>query len=89
MKIPKEVKVAGSLYDIELREDDVHAGTCYYSRLIIRVDPSLNEQVKKQVFVHELLYAIFDEAGYEDQDEDMVNRLGKVLYQVLEDNQWT
>lgn len=41
---------------------------------------------KEQTFVHELLHACFNEAGFNEQDEDMINRVGVMLYQVLKDN---
>jgi len=45
----------------------------------------LSESRKEQTFVHELTHAIFYEAGVEEQDEDMINRVSLVLHQVLKD----
>lgn len=41
---------------------------------------------KEQVLIHELLHACIAEAGFDEQDEDVVNRVSIVLYQVLKDN---
>ncbi|MGN7284324.1 ImmA/IrrE family metallo-endopeptidase [Shouchella rhizosphaerae] len=87
MNIPSKIKVGGVEYTVEeLTDDPESIGLCLYDSLIIKVDPRLKMQKKQQVFIHELLHACFHEAGYIEQDEDMINRLGKVLYQVLMDN---
>lgn len=86
MKLPNRMKVAGVHYDIELVEDDEKCGSCSYDSLILRVDPRLKVEKQQQVFVHELLHAIFYEAGYTEQDEEMIDRVSKVLFQVLKDN---
>jgi len=46
----------------------------------------MSESKKEQVFVHELVHAMWNEAGYNEQDDEMVNRLSIVLYQVLKHN---
>lgn len=87
MNIPSKIKVAGVEYTVEeLTDDPESIGLCLYDSLIIKVDPRLKMQKKQQVFIHELLHACFHEAGYVEQDEDMINRVGKVLHQVLVDN---
>jgi hypothetical protein len=53
----------------------------------IELDLSLCRTRKEQTFVHELLHACFKEAGYDEQDEEMIDRVSTVLYQVLKDNQ--
>lgn len=61
-----------------------------YSRIvrIVQADDSLCTDKRNQVIVHELTHAIFMEAGFEEQDEDMINRVGNVLFQVLSDNKF-
>lgn len=46
----------------------------------------MSQERKEQVFVHEMLHACFFEAGYTEQDEDAINRVSAILYQVLKDN---
>lgn len=90
--IPNKVKVAGIEYVVEFPEfveidgSRNYQGSASFRQDKIKVLNSLSKQRQEQVFVHELVHAIFNEAGYEEDDEDMVNRLGIVLYQVLKDN---
>lgn len=88
--IPSTVKVAGITYSIEetekLKERYDLLGQILYQRGLIQLEKDLPSDRKEQVFVHEILHACFYEAGFEEQDEDMINRLGIVLYQVLKQN---
>lgn len=90
--IPERVKVAGIEYEINeiknMERDFEHLGQILYTRGIIKLDSDLSLDRKEQVFVHELLHGIFFEAGIEEQDEDMINRVAIVLYQVLKDNRF-
>lgn len=52
----------------------------------IQIDSTLGDERKQQTLIHELTHAIFLEAGYKDQEEDMINRVSIVLHQVLQDN---
>jgi Zn-dependent peptidase ImmA (M78 family) len=90
--IPTEVKVAGVTYKVlekeyvEIEQNKNYAGSCCYNESEINVLNTLSDTRKEQVFVHELVHAILMEAGYDDHDEDQVNRIGIVLHQVLKDN---
>lgn len=88
-----EIKVGGLTYDVVEEEhfsssdDDRNLwGYCDYEKLIIKIRKSLSDQKKKQVLIHELTHAIFHEAGYKEQDEDMINRVSLILFQVIQDN---
>lgn len=90
----KQIKVGGLTYEVVISEyfksfdDDRNLwGCCDHEQQKIYIRQSLSEQKKKQVLIHELTHAIFEEAGYKDQDEDMVNRISLILHQVLMDNQ--
>lgn len=91
-KIPSIVRVGGMDYTvgypvfIELDGSRNYQGVCRYDITQIQVLENLSVSRKEEVFIHELLHACLHEAGFEEQDEDQVNRLGKVLYQVLKDN---
>jgi hypothetical protein len=52
----------------------------------IEIEPTLESTRKSNVVIHELLHAMLFEAGYDEQDEEQVRRLGNVLTQVLRDN---
>lgn len=88
--IPNTVDVAGIDYTIReikgLADDHNLGGQIIYHKSDIKIDADMSESKKKQIFIHELTHAIFHEAGYEEQDEDMINRLSIVLYQVLKNN---
>lgn len=89
--IPDKLKVAGIEYavnEVDGIEDRYGAlGQVNYTKGTIELDSQLNQTRKEQTFVHELLHACFFEAGYAEQDEDLINRVGIVLHQVLKDNQ--
>ena len=88
--LPNKVKVAGVEYDVE-EVDGINdrydvLGQIHYTKGLIEIDSSINQHRKEQTLVHEILHACFFDAGFEEQDEDMINRVGIVLYQVLKDN---
>ena len=50
------------------------------------MDADLYKDRKEQVLVHEVLHGCFWEAGIEEQDEDVINRVSIVLHQILKEN---
>lgn len=86
----ERVKVGGVNYRVEevpyLIADQELWGQILMRDAKIQVDSSLGDDRKSQTLIHELTHAIFLEAGYKDQDEDMINRVSIVLHQVLQDN---
>ena len=88
-----DINVAGINYKVELketveiREDKNYLGACRFKDAIIEISSSMNEQRQEQILIHELMHAIFNEAGIDiENEEDIVNRSSLVLYQVLKDN---
>jgi Zn-dependent peptidase ImmA (M78 family) len=73
-------EVAGLQHKYEL------FGQVTYDDAVIVVEPTLCEQRKTNVVIHELLHACLFETGYDEHDEEQVRRLGNVLTQVLRDN---
>jgi hypothetical protein len=61
-------------------------GQVTYADGTIELEPELSQARKANVIVHELLHASLFEAGYDEQDEEQVRRLGNVLTQVIRDN---
>ncbi len=94
MKIPLTVKVGPVNYDIvakpfiKINGDRNYEGACCYADTTIEILEDISGERKKDVFIHELTHAIFYEAGFEEQDEDMINRVAKVLHQVIKENDW-
>jgi hypothetical protein len=88
--IPNEIKIAGIIYQVEEEKDIEYKydalGKILYTKGIIILDEELSKERKEQVFIHEVLHGVFFEAGFEEQDEDMINRVAIVLHQVLVDN---
>ena len=88
--LPNKVRVAGIDYQVKevegLVSDHNLGGQVTFANGVIKIDADLCKDKKEQFLVHELLHAIFVESGYDEHEEDMVNRLGITLYQVLKDN---
>lgn len=85
-----KLKVGGITYDVKIVDDldgsDGEWGCTKYKKAKIHLDSGMNVQVHNQTFVHELTHALLMESGFTDHEEDMANRIGLVLYQVLKDN---
>ncbi|QBX27358.1 hypothetical protein [Streptococcus parauberis] len=88
----KNVKIGGLTYeivkvnDLAIKEDVI--GRIKYYEAKIELEKWLSKQVEEQTLVHEILHGCFKEAGYDDQEE-VIDRVGKVLYQVLKDNDFS
>ena len=92
MTMPEKVIVSGVEYQVKevdlvvVGDSTSYIGSCDYMSSEIQVIKGLTKTRKEQTLVHEILHACFHEAGFNEQDEDVVNRVGIVLYQVLKDN---
>lgn len=92
--IPKSVKIGGMQYSVDDSEVVVidgnanFAGRIDYTDLNIVLLDTLAQQRKEEAFVHEMLHGCFFEAGYPEHDEEIIERVSKVLYQVLQDNEF-
>ena len=92
----KTIKVGGITYKVELKDlstrndgaDGKQLGWCVYDEDKIEINERLTQPRIEQTLIHELVHAVMYEAGLE-QDEDMVNRIGLVLHQVLKDNDFS
>lgn len=88
--LPKNINVAGINYEVRevegLAAEHDLGGQILYEKGIIKIDADMSQDKKEQVLVHEIIHSIINEAGYNEQDEEMVTRLGIVLYQVLKYN---
>lgn len=88
--LPTTIKVGGVNYSVAEKENLIQKdelwGEVNYFNTEINIDSSLSNDRKEQVLIHEVTHAIFLEAGYKEQDEDMINRVSIILHQVLKDN---
>ncbi len=93
MEIPKKVKIAGIVYTVEevkgMADNEGLLGRIVHEAGSMYLDKDMSQERKEQVFVHEVLHGIFKEAGYEEHDEDLINRVAIVLHQVLKDNDFS
>ncbi len=88
----KQIKVGGVVYPVVEKENIIidgdadFLGSCDYKDHIIELRSDTGQARKEQTLVHELVHAMLFESGYGDHDEELVKRLGKMLHQVLQDN---
>ena len=93
-----KVKVGGLTYNVECFElIGNKVGWTDSNRVVIQIDNQRQDkQRQEQTLIHEIVHAMFDGAGLiakseyeEEQEEDVVNRLGIMLHQVLKDNDFS
>jgi len=94
MNIPEVIKVGGVLYKVvfthDISESETWTGCCVFSKQEIRIKPDMGKEYTEEVFCHELVHAIAKQATVEfgEHEEVIVDSLGKVLQQVLNDNKF-
>lgn len=96
---PAKIKIGGLQYEVtevecikQNGQPTTWMGGCHYDDAQISLLSTIGEERKRQVLVHEMVHAMLNEAGYckeGDQNEDQVERLGIVLHQVLQDNDFS
>lgn len=83
MKLPNEVNVSGINYRVsevnQIEHDDANWGVTIYETHQIQIKKSLDKERKRQIFIHEVLHAVFFESGYKEHDEEMIDRIGTTL----------
>lgn len=94
MELPEQVKIGGINYEV-LTVDPDHKkllhGECWgyinHGECKVYIANNLSSEKQQEVLTHEILHGIFDfiELG-EEIEEDVVLKAGRVLYQVLKDN---
>ena len=94
MTLPKQIKVGGLTYDINLVEEPMETGeepaAVFYHKQEIRIKDSLPQGMLELCLMHELMHIIFYHIGYyPDNDEEIIDRISKTLYQVMVDNSLT
>lgn len=90
MQIPKQVKVGGKTYTVEITDNLSlgslnYSGEILYNELIIRIVPGAQQRMESD-FLHELVHAIWSHLGYLEHDEKQVDELAQALYMVIQDN---
>jgi hypothetical protein len=94
--IPTQVKVGSMIYQVSIKsglwnENDVVIGKIHYGLQQIEIDEDLSDQKKMNTFFHELIHALLYEMGEIglNENERFVTRMGNMLAQVFNDNQWS
>jgi hypothetical protein len=89
----KTVKIGGLIYTIQecddprSETDEKLLGDINYTHERIRLNSNATERVKRMVLLHEIIHGILEHAARDD-DEQVVQIVGKGLAQVFMDNQW-
>jgi len=85
MKIPKEIKIGGHLYKIDItkNEEFPSCGRLDRSKGIISIKNSLIQSEKEETLIHEIFHAINNEIN-----ETLLESLAQQLYAVLKDNKF-
>lgn len=89
----ENVKIGGLTYAVkkfsDLQGKNGNWGQIEYKTCEIKLDDSLDEHLEDQTLIHEIVHGIFVEAGYVEHQEEQVDRISKILYQVLTDNDFS
>lgn len=88
----EKIKIGGMEYQVKEIEfnnvdDDVTLGECRFETAEILINEKISDSRKEQTLFHEMVHAMLFEAGSVEYDnEEMVNQLGLIMYQVFKDN---
>ena len=98
MLLPKEVRVAGHTYKVEIDNKGLCkenlSGDAWHSHLVIRLaDEDINgdkvaETSVEDTFIHEVLHCVDVQYNNGVLPEDQVRRLATGLHQVIKDLGW-
>ena len=88
----EKIKIGGMEYQVkEVKfgesNGDVTLGECHFETAEILINKNLSDSRKEQTLFHEMVHAMLFEAGSIEYDnEELVNQLGLIMYQVFKDN---
>lgn len=90
----EKIRVGGIDYDVSVKDLShcdsqglIRLGNHNEADMKIEISDRLPRQKRNQTFIHEMLHAVVCESGAViENEEDVVNQMGLVLYQVLRDN---
>ncbi len=72
--------------DITRAESRTHKGLAGYSEREISIEPSIHEEDKKSVMLHEIVHCILNQAGVENHDEIMMDVLANGFLSIIRGN---
>jgi len=80
----------GVKYEIVFKDksNDTNMGTIIYKKAIIEIDNSMNEDLMKQVLLHECTHLILANLGEDDlnSNEGFVERLSNSFFRMINEN---
>lgn len=88
----EKIKIGGMEYQVkEIKfgesNGDVTLGECHFETADILINENLSDKRKEQTLVHEMVHAMLFECGSIEYDnEELVNQMGLIMYQILKDN---
>ena len=89
MNIPKEIKIGGLIYTVEVTENITmganYTGEIDYKTAAIRIR-NMNNKVMQKSLWHELFHGIYDHLGYFEHDEKVIDELAGAIYAIIVDN---
>lgn len=95
-KLPETVKIGGFVWKVKLSHEVTTEGNCFgclhYTTQTIYIDPRAPSQKQQQCLLHEILHALWWQTGLrvrvgiKEHEEEVVQALSNLLYQVLKDN---
>ena len=72
--------------DITRDESRTYKGKACYSEREIHIEPSIHEEDKKSVMLHEIIHCILNSAAFENHDEIMLDVLANGFLNIIRGN---
>ena len=93
MKLPSQIKIAGHIYKIEVRDgqwskDSGYRGVTDSNILLININGDMPKSRQTETVIHEIFHGIYHEYGVKENDteERIVTQFATGIYQVFVDN---
>lgn len=90
MNIPETVDIDGIVWKVIMDETIDNNGETNANQLTIKIDPSINRHRQEITLMHELLHAILDMAGSQEDEkfdeEQIAHRLSRPILYLFEKN---
>lgn len=92
-----KIKVGGIDYAVSIEDlsdfnngETFRMGQCHEVKAVIEISEGMSVQRQNQTLIHEMMHAVFIESGIDaENEEELVNSIALVLYQVLKDNDFS
>ena len=89
MKIPEKIKIGGLTYAVtetdKLTLGQDFIGETLFHDLKINLRPVAEGQ-KERALIHEIVHCIYDNLGYIEHDEKVIDEIAGAFYALIKDN---